>query len=286
MIRSLTRRLALIATLPLLLLLVFAACTVGPTTIEGWTTKSLTIVTGPLHLKLTGPMKIPEHKAFGKLGGAKIKDGVVLDLQLNKGDQVRLKDRVDGSGKVVEVTGVKEEPRRNRGRAGGSSPSSGKLLKLEGTVERGSTYTWTIPSLFGEAEAVVQVTGGLVASAYDNVLVESGREGERSLNTDALQSVEYKVSGPAPVWQAPFDTPFGRIEGTGTITTDGDMVLEFAGEPGDFIARGRPGFRHEDGTERHFGFEASFPVKLSVGETAATGDIELQGGFNVVSAPR
>lgn len=286
MIRSLTQRLALIATLPLLLLLVFAACNIGPTTIDDLTTKSLTIVTGPLYLTLTGPMTIPEHKAYGKLGGAKIKDGVVLDLQLKKGDQVRLEDRVDGFGKVREVTGVRRDPKRNEGRAGGSGPSSGKQLKLEGTIERGSTYTWTIPSLFGDAEAVVQVTGRLVATAYDNALVETRREGEVSLNTDALQSVEYKVSGPAPVWQAPLDTPFGRIEGTGTITTDGDMVLEFAGEPGDFIARGRPGFRHEDGTERHFGFEASFPVKLSVGETAATGNIELQGGFNVVSAPR
>jgi hypothetical protein len=242
--------------------------------------RSEVTVTATSHvgLKATGPMTFPSR--WPAIGGMQLAAGETIDIDLDPGESVTLKDRVTYNGQTVIISSANQTD-------GGLRPTSRLVavpapltyVQLTGQIEPGSTYTWTIPSLLGDNEAEVQVTGSASGKALTTALVQTS-DGSWTLNPAGLVQFSYQVTGGPAVWQAPLDTPYGRIEGTGTIATDGGLVFEFTGDLDGVSAGGTEGYVDEDGNVFDFGYSGAFPVRLTAGGGTATGATTVWGGFD------
>ena len=240
----------------------------------------------PIKLKLKGPIKIPP--SVPKIGGLELGPGSEIDVELEAGTIIKLDDKVDIGGK--------QSSSKVASASAGRSPSSPVPVPgpvpaptaipvgtttLQGAVAPGSTYTWSIPSWFGDAPAVVQVSGTVGTVAYDNALVDNGN-GTWTLRPGGLKSFQYSVSGGPAVWQAPFQTPHGLVDGTGSIETVGGMLFEATSDLNSVSGGGGPGFVDDDGNVWQNSYNGSFGVRLSVnGKPAGQGRTTVDGGLNL-----
>ena len=87
--------------------------------------------------------------------------------------------------------------------------------------------------------------------------------------------------GPPAVWQAPFDTPHGKITGDGTIETSTGMTFEFAGNPASVSGTGTTGYTDPNGITWKYGYVGTFPVKLTSSGGDGTGATTVDGGADV-----
>lgn len=268
--------------------LVWLACASSRQVIEAEGSSSLTVTaTQGLTFEATGPMTFPSH--WPAIGGMSLAPGETIDVDLDAGESVTLKDRVRINGETVIVSSIENDAAQPRGAgsphrlapAAAPTPKPAPLqwLELDATVDPGSTYTWTVPSLFGDEEAVVAVTGAVTAHA-DTDAMTADDDGTWTLDPAKLHAFTYRVDGPAAVWQAPLDTPYGRIEGTGTIATKGGMTLEFTGDLTAVSASAVEGWTDEGGTPWDFGYSGAFPVRLDAGGGVAVGGTTVWGGVD------
>jgi hypothetical protein len=209
-----------------------------------------------------------------QIGGLDIGPGAEIEVDIPAGTEIHLKDKVN-IGKASSSSSTK--------RAAAANPvpvSPQPLSLLTSDVLSGSTYTWTIPAYFGDAGAVVPVTGSVAAMGYDGAIQSDGNGGYK-LNTALVKSFSYQVSGPPAVWQAPFDTPYGRVTGDGTIETVDGMVWQSIGSPSALSGSGTDGYTAPDGTVYQYGYKGAFPVQLTSGAGVAVGATTVFGGANL-----
>jgi hypothetical protein len=247
---------------------------------DGVSTTTVT-ATKKVCLKAKGPLTFPG--IFPAIGGMHLAPGVEVDICLEPGEQIVFHDRVGSDG--VTITEVVQQPAdalphvANATDALTARPAPQPIVRISynSTVQPGSTYSWQIPSLFGDSEATVEVAGSLSAVLRADALVGDGNGGW-SLQNGGLLSASYQVSGPPAVWQGPIDTPYGTIEGTGTIETSDGMVLSFTGDVGGVSFSGTEGYTDPDGVAWEYGYVGAYPVTLTVGAGEATGATTVSGG--------
>lgn len=215
-----------------------------------------------LKFRLKGPIKVPP--GIPQIGGIEVGEGAEILVDIPAGTEIKMKDKVN-IGQKAASRGV--DDRTN-------------VALLDAEVLPGSTYTWTIPDLFGEAEAVVPVTGFVTVAGKEGAILADG-QGGYVLDSSLLEHFQYQVSGPPAVWQAPFDTPYGKVEGTGTIETTTGMVWESFGDASAIAGSAVEGSESKDGTEYKYGYRGTFPVRLRAGDGDAYGATTVFGAFNL-----
>lgn len=226
----------------------------------------------PLHVK--GPIKFPP--AFPVVGGLELGEGASIDIEIEAGTQIKLDDKVDISGAnahTSSATGVRA--------ATGVLPKALGTTTFSGSINPGSTYTWYIPTLLGDNPAVVPVTGTVSAVALDDALVPNDTGGW-TLRTGGLLSFAYQVTGGSAVWRAPMRTPYGLIDGSGTISSVGDMLFAATGDVNAIAGGGTANYTDPDGTLWQYGYSGSFAVQLGLnGVKVGTGRTTVDGGVDV-----
>lgn len=248
------------------------ACASSQQEIRGSGVSETTVtVSRPIKFKATGPMTFPS--GYPGIGGFKLEPGVTIDVDLPAGGSVKLKDRVTFDGTNVIIGVVQQQ------RDVAVTPASLPTFDLALAVRPGSSYTWTVPELFGDTESVVQVTG---SSSLRGPLsaVQADGAGGFTLDPRKLTAFSYDVSGGPAVFQAPMETPYGTIEGSGTIATSTGMVYGFQGSLSALSGRGTTGYVDPDGVSFDYGYTGAFPVRLDVGAGSATGTTTVLGGFD------
>lgn len=249
------------------------ACASSKQEIKGKGVSETTVTASrPIKFKATGPMTFPLN--YPGIGGMKLEAGQTIEVNLPAGGSVKLKDRVEIDGTNV-IVGVVENAN-----AAAALPT----FKTTLSVRPGSTYTWSVPELFGDAEAVVDVTGSWTAEGPLSALADDG-SGHYTLQPHLLSGFSYAVSGGAAVFQAPMDTPYGRIEGSGTIATTTGMAYGFTGDKSAISGQGTQGYVDPDGQPYDYGYAGAFPVRLDVGTGTALGTTTVMGGFDATDVP-
>lgn len=255
------------------LALIIACATSRRIEVEG-DSKVVVTATKKFRFKVTGPASFPTD--FPHIGGLSFPAGQEIDLNLEPGESVTIKDRIlfDGTKVVVDIIEDSdssetsdEEGRYQAQRAAASGP----FIQMNGKVLAGSTYTWTIPSLFGDSPAVVPVTGTMDAVLPLSGVIQND-DGSYSIDSSQLMSFDYHVDGTSVVWQLPIETPYGTITGSGTIESDGVMSYGFSGDLDGVNGSGGP-----DGSGNSY--KGAFPVRLDVGEGQAYGVTSVWGHY-------
>lgn len=288
--RAIKRSLAAYILVALAVVLLGMSCASSSRNITAKGTSTTTVTaTKSIKFKATGPITFPE--SYPGIGGMTLPAGQTIDIELQPGQSVILKDKVEVTGETIIVglveTGTAQQSSYENGRNGISGlettgiwePYPVVQIRFQGTVDPGSTYTWTVPDLFGEAEAVVFVTGQVSARGGSDVVVDDGAGGW-TLNSRTLRSFQYHVTGPPALWQAPIETQYGTIQGSGTIESDGDMEYGFFGEPSDVSGSGSEDYEDDEGQLYEYGYDGAFPVQLIIGDGTAVGMTTVEGGFD------
>lgn len=261
-------------------LLVWLACASTSREIDlSGTSETTVTVSRAIRFKATGPVTFPD--AYPGIGGLSLAPGVEIDVTLEPGESITLDDVTDAAGNIT-VTGVAEVDQRSA-RAATPVPSQPKpagTVTLDATIHSTSTYTWRVPSLFGDTPATVPVTGAIHAVVAPSALIDDGAGGG-SLDPAGIQSLSYQVSGPPAVWQAPIETPYGTITGTGTIATEGPMLLELSGALTAVSGAASAGHIDPDGIYWDYHYTGAYPVQLTVGTGAASGATTVEGGLDL-----
>ncbi|MGD2115481.1 MAG: hypothetical protein PVG07_10535 [Acidobacteriota bacterium] len=278
--RKTTYRSALVAVSATLL--VWLACATSSREIDlSGTSETTVTATQGIHFTAKGPITFPE--SYPGIGGLSVAPGVEVDVELEPGESIVLEDVTDALGNIT-VTGVKGDSldQRTTGTAATrpAQPAPIQTVTLDATVHSSSTYTWRVPALFGDSEAVINVTGSVHAEVLQSALIEDD-DGGGQLDPSGLLTLSYTLSGPPAVWQAPIETPYGTIEGTGSIETSTSMLLEFDGDLDGVSGSAVPGFTDPDGFYWDYGYTGALPVKLTVGSGSASGASTVQGGLNL-----
>lgn len=258
------RSLAAIAVLAV----IWLACGTTRQVVTDGTSKTVVTVDRPIKFKVRGPITFP--KDYPVVGGRSVAAGAEIDIELKAGESVTLDDKVSTDGKV-EITGVSKEGVA----AKFDAPDGSYVYKAE--AQPGSTYTWRVPSLFGDTPAVVAVSGGLTALAAPDAF-EEGKV--RGLRKGGILVFDYQVSGPPAVWQAPFDTPYGPIEGEGTIETSAPMVLESTADVSAVAGELGEAWTDADGRDWQHRYTGAYPVQLRIGDGLAVGVTTVDGGLD------
>jgi hypothetical protein len=180
-----------------------------------------------------------------------IEAGAEVELNLPPGD-ITIRDTIRTASAAV-VTDVVAT-----GAFGGGSiygHGGGTLDESE------SSYAFSLPTLFGpENTAVVPISGAFsFAGSTDDWVSDTF-----DLNPGDLSAFTYHVSGPGPVWTAPMQTPYGLIEGVGTIEGQ-PFDVDFSGDLG-----GLSGSATRTG-EREYQLTTHIPVVFSTSEVAGAG---------------
>lgn len=252
------------------LALVLSCATSRRVEVEG-DSEVVVTATKKFRFKVTGPASFPT--SYPHIGGLTLPAGESLDLDLEPGESVTIKDKIRFDGTKVVVDVVEEDnatDQNNRFQAEKGAPA-GPFIQVKGNVLPGSTYTWTVPSLFGDAPAVVHVTGSMNAvMPLSAVIVDD--DGSYSVDSNQLMSFAYHVDGGSVFWQLPIDTPYGTITGNGTIESEGTMSYDFNGDLDGVDGSGGP-----DGSG--YIYRGAFPVRLDVGSGVAFGVTSVWGHF-------
>lgn len=249
-----------------LLAIVWLACGTTRQVVTDGTSKTVVTVDRPIKFKVRGPITFP--KDFPVVGGRSVAAGTEIDIQLNAGESVTLDDKVSTDGKV-EITGVAKD-----GMAARLDAPEGSYL-YTAQAQPGSTYTWRVPSLFGDAPAVVAVSGGLTVLLAPDAFEEG--KGTR-LREGGILAFDYQVGGPPAVWQAPFETPHGLIEGEGTIETSDPMVLVSNRDASSVTVELGGARTDADGRVWQHSYVGAYPVQLQIGDGLAAGVTTVDGG--------
>ena len=250
------------------LAVVWLACGTTRQVVTDGTSKTVVTVDRPIRFKVRGPITFP--KDYPVVGGRSVAAGAEIDIELKAGESVTLDDKVSTDGKV-EITGVAKEGLAARLDA----PEGSYVYTAE--AQPGSTYTWWVPSLFGDTPAVVAVSGGLTALAAPGPFEEGKAWG---LREGGILAFDYQVSGAPAVWQAPFDTPYGPVEGEGTIATSGPMVLESTGDVSAVAGEVGGAWTDADGRAWQHRYIGAYPVQLRIGDGLAVGVTTVEGGLD------
>lgn len=281
----------LVMTLWLTAALALIGCTMTyELVLEEESESTLTLVGPPIPIRLHGGengLTVPNFMPV--IGGARLGPGAVIEVVIPPGTEIKFRDKVDIGGGNKQVA-VGERGERSLWPVGAQSDPGRVLLaqpepiattSFSGTVWPGSTYTWILPHWFGEeAGAEVPVTGWVAAEVWNHVL-EAHDDGSFNVGRSAFKSFAYQVIGPPAIWQAPFETPYGRVTGDGRIETVGGMTLEFSGNPASVSGTGMAGYTDPEGASWQYGFAASFPVELTSGDGIAAGTERVIGGANI-----
>lgn len=271
-----------------ILLLFSVGCSMEHEIVAKGKSEATITINKEIKFKLKGEISIPE--GVPGLGGIYVGPGAEIDVSIPAGTEIKLDDKVDIDGEGTALSGSVQEFESTQQRTthstgivtgmGQVDPIPLLASRYEGVILPGSTYTWTIPELFGDNEAVVQVTGEVTAVGTSRALVEDSGNGW-TVNMRGLLSFSYQVSGPPPVWQAPFETPYGMIEGDGSIETVDPMQFEAIYNPNAMSGSGFEDYVDDEGNVWEYGYVGAFPVKLTVGNGSAIGATNVNGGFDL-----
>jgi hypothetical protein len=183
--------------------------------INGTSDSVITIPPPGLRLHLRGPIRIPPNLPVPAIAGLELQPGAEIDVQIPPGD-ITVRDNLRlANAKLVadaQAAGLGD------GRIAGHGDAT--------FDPDGSSYAFALPDLFGpDNVVVVPITGSAsFAGSTDAVLMDS-----YELNPDDISEFSYQLSGPGPVWTAPMQTPYGMIEGTGTIEAP-PFEVSFSGD--------------------------------------------------------
>lgn len=263
------------------LVFLLAGCSVEHEIVaEGESEATVTIEQG-LSFTLKGPLDIPDGVPV--IGGLHIGEGGEFTVNIPPGTEIVLEDKINIGGGGSSASSSQDGASGGLRQAATAQPIHPKPVPttvFQGTVFPGSTYTWYMPGMFGNEGAEVPVTGWITAEAYQNALVADGNGGY-SLRSGGLIDLSYQVAGPPAVWQAPFNTPYGRITGDGTIETTSGMIFEASGAASAVTGSGTTGYVDPDGVSWEYGWAGTFPVTLTSGSGRATGTTAMAGGLDV-----
>lgn len=268
---TLRRRVApqLVGLLATSLLTVMSGC--GYVRVDGETWSYNSFPNGTTKITYTGPLKFPPNHP--KYPGIELGPGATITEEVTN-YEIRLVDHITQHGIFLyPFTAPSGEAATQRD--GGSGQ-----ITIDGDVAAGSTYTMTIPALFGNAAAVVPVTGNFTLVGAADAFTPNGAGGW-SLRPGGLTSLSYHVSGPGAVWQAPFDTPFGPLEGTGTVRTVGGFLFEYVSNPSAVSASLTNGYVDPNSRAWQYGITASAPARLTLGAYVSLGSATFSGGLDV-----
>ncbi len=259
--------------------LLWLACASSRTVELEGSSEVIVTATSKVKFKATGPMTFPS--SYPAVGGMHLAAGETVSVDLKPGESVTLRDRIRFDGETIiigmaDTTTTENVPNSHRLV---TAPSPTSLVDLTGTIQSDSTYTWTVPYFFGNNEAVVKVSGSISAQIAASGVIDNGN-GTFNIDTSQLKAFDYQVSGPPAIWQAPLNTPYGTIKGSGTIETDGNMVFGFTGDLSAVSAGGVTGFVDDDGQVFEYGYDSAFPVRLSITDGVAVGVTTVWGGIN------
>jgi hypothetical protein len=275
------------AALGLLLATAFWAfgCTVHHEIVAKGKSEATVTISHGLSFTLKGGTEgihVPDNPVTGPID---VGPGAEITINIPAGTEIKLDDKVDIGGENSTMASTASAFLATAAPIS-SAPAPRPVplpttTSLSGTVMPGSTYTWYLPELLGDANgAVVPVTGWVTAKAYQDALVNDG-SGNYTLRPGGLKSFAYVVTGPPAVWQAPFDTPWGPVTGNGTFETTDGMVFQFSGSPSQVSGSGTTGYTDPDGNTFEYGYVGSFPVLLTSGTGDATGSTGVDGGVDV-----
>ncbi len=276
-----------LALLAIFAILITTGCTIRHEIVgEGKSEAHITITTKfKFKIKPTQDITFPDNFFIEQLRGLTLGAGSCFEVELEPGEIV-LEDKVKFGGEsaienAVETTrrGVIAPDLANK-RTTPINVRPAATTTFSGTVDSGSTYTWIIPALFGDAKAAVPVTGTIDAKAHVDALVEND-DGTWSLRSGGLISFAYRVTGPPAVWELPIVTPMGVWPGKGHIETEGWMVFEATSDVGSISGSGGDGYSAPNGTAWEHGYIGSFPVRLTVAGDRGIGATSVDGGFDL-----
>jgi hypothetical protein len=218
--------------------------------ITGTSDSVVTIPPPGLRVRVRGPMRLPDGLP-PPFGGMNIEAGAEVELNLPPGD-ITIRDTIRTASAAVvadiATTGVL---------GGGSISGHGG-----GTFDQSeSSYAFSLPAFFGsENIAVVPIAGEFSFEGSTDDWVSDAFE----LNPGDISAFTYHLSGPGPVWRAPMQTPYGLIEGTGSIEGQ-PFDVTFSGD-----LAGLSGTATRTG-EREYQLTTRIPVVFSTPEVSGAG---------------
>ncbi|MGD2115480.1 MAG: hypothetical protein PVG07_10530 [Acidobacteriota bacterium] len=280
---KITRSLSLLVLACLALVLATGCSIEHEIVAEGESEATITIEKGFSICLKGGEEGISIPEGIPRIGGLEIGPGAEITVDIPPGTEIVLEDEIHIGGEGSSGSSSDQVDSNGLQQAVTARPITPKPVPTtvyQGTVFAGSTYTWYIPDMFGDEGAVVPVTGWITAEAYENALVTDA-DGNYTLRDGGLIQFSYNVSGPPAVWQAPFDTPYGRITGDGTIETTSGMIFEFSGATSAVAGNGTNGYVDPDGNTWEYGWNGTFPVKLTTGAGEGSGVSTMGGGLDV-----
>jgi hypothetical protein len=234
--------------------------------INGTSDATITIPPPGLRVHIRGPLRIPPNFPVPAIAGLDLPAGAEIDVQLPPGD-ILVRDNLRLANAAVaadtQVAGL------------GNGRVSGRLDTSFDPAE--SSYAFSLPDLFGpDNVAVVPISGSAsIAGSVDAVLLDS-----YELNPDNVTDFSYHLTGPGPVWNAPMQTPFGMIEGTGTFEAP-PFDVSFSGDLHSLSANGmRTG-------DNEYQVTAHVPIVFRAEDAVGTG-VETETGtvsYDVTPSP-
>jgi hypothetical protein len=248
------------------------------------------VITAKLKFKInpTKDISFPPDFFIPALRGLTLGAGSSFEFEVEPGE-ITLEDKIVFGGESSQSAKQGELDGKSIWVGGGSlwqpaavSPAPVQRFTLTGTILPGSTYTWVLPDLFGDANpAVVPVTGTIAAVARGDALLHDPATGQWTLQPGGLLSFHYTVNGPPAVWTLPMQTPFGEFPGEGTVETAGGMLFESSGAASDVQGQGQDGYVDPQGNTWQHGYLGTFPVRLTVAGDVAIGATTVDGGVDL-----